>query len=101
MAEAIEGLDQGNLHRRIKRLLVERLLIDGIDPDDIGDDAPIREEFGLDSVDALELVLGLEQEFGVRIVTKGIARDSFQSVNTLAELVRGRLLDSKREDGGN
>jgi acyl carrier protein len=101
MAETIEGLDQGNFHRRIKRLLVERLLIDGINPDDIGDDAPIREEFGLDSVDALELVLGLEQEFGVQIVSKGIARESFQSVNTLVELVRGRLFDSEQEDETN
>jgi len=79
------------VHARIKKLIVERLFIDGLNPDELANDASLRDELGLDSVDALELLLGLEQEFGIVLVNNGVAPEVFQSVNTLAEFVEGIL----------
>lgn len=80
----------------IKRLLVERLFIEGLDPKDIGDDTPIAVELGLDSMDFLELTVGLEQEFGLEIVGKGVDRDAYESVSSIAELVEDRLKEREQ-----
>ena len=56
------------LAARIKDLIVSRLKLEGVSPSEIGDDSPLfGEGLGLDSIDALELVLAVEQTFGVRI----------------------------------
>ncbi len=80
-----------DIRARIKRLIVERLFLTGLDPNEIADDAPLSDQTGLDSVDALELVVGMEEEFGIEIVDKGLDQDSFRSVDSLAALVEGRL----------
>lgn len=83
------------LRARIKELLVERLFLEGLDPKQIPDDAPLSEEIGLDSIDALELVLGLEKEFGVRIVNGEVDPTAFRDVESLAKLVEERLAQPK------
>lgn len=80
---------------RIKKLIVTRLFIDGLDPETISNGDSLRDEIGLDSIDALELILGLEQEFGVQIVNTGVKRDSFYSVGTLATMVETCLLEQQ------
>ncbi len=72
---------------RLKRLIVERLKLN-IKPEDIGDDSPLfGEGLGLDSIDALELVVGLEQEFGVQVPDEAVGREAFASINALAGFV--------------
>ena len=57
-------------------------------PETIETDAPLfGEGLGLDSIDALELVLGLEKEFGVIIPDAEVGRKVFQSVRTMAQYV--------------
>ncbi len=85
------------LHPIIKRLIVERLFIDGLDPADMVDDDVLVDSLGLDSMDFLEIAVGLEQEFGLTIVGNGIDRDTMRSVNTLAVFVQAELL--KKENG--
>ena len=81
-------MDESDVRARIKRVIVERLMLEGLDPAAIQDEEPLfGEGLGLDSVDALELVLGLETEFGVRVQNEELARDSFASVAALATLV--------------
>lgn len=76
---------------RIKRLIVESLHLEGIAPDMIADDAPLfGEGLGLDSVDALELVVALEKEFGIRIKSQEIGREVFSSVATLSQFIEAR-----------
>ena len=76
------------LKSRIKRLIVERLKLE-TDPEEIADDQPLfGEGLGLDSIDALELVLGLEQEFGVKIEDEEVGGEALASVNALADFVR-------------
>ncbi len=73
---------------KVKELIVRRLKLT-IDPNTIKDDAPLfGEGLGLDSIDALELVVGLEQEFGVSIPDEDVGREAFASVNALVAYIR-------------
>lgn len=74
---------------RIRRVIVEQLRLEDTDPASIGDDAPLfgPEGLGLDSVDALELVVALEKEFGVRIEDRDVDQESLSSVRRLAEMI--------------
>ena len=82
---------------RIKRLIVDSLNLEGMKPEMIEDDAPLfGEGLGLDSVDALELVVALEKEFGIKIKSQEIGREVFSSVSTLSEFIAGR---ADRPDG--
>lgn len=77
---------------RIKQLIVSALHLQGTAPTDITDDGPLfGEGLGLDSIDALELVVALEKEFGVRIQSHEVGREAFASVSTLAAFIDGRL----------
>lgn len=82
------SFDNNQLKTEIKNLIVRRLKLE-IDPAGIVDDAPLfGEGLGLDSIDALELVVGLEQEFGISIPDEDVGREAFASVNALAEYVK-------------
>ncbi len=72
---------------RLKKLIIQRLKLQ-MEPDGIDDNAPLfGEGLGLDSIDALELVVGLEQEFGVQVPDEAVGREAFASINALAEFV--------------
>jgi acyl carrier protein len=75
---------------RLKTLIVATLKLDGVRPEDIPDDEPLigSPRFGLDSIDALELVLMIEKEFGVKIGSSEESRQALGSVNTLAAYLR-------------
>jgi acyl carrier protein len=83
MAEA-----SNDLIEKIKQLIIQRLKLVDMTPELIETDAPLfGEGLGLDSIDALELVLGLEKEFGVIIPDAEVGRKVFQSVRTMAQHV--------------
>jgi len=83
-----------DLKRRLKELLIERLRFEDMTPDDIDDDAPLfAGGLGLDSIDALEIVVMLESEFGIRVKNEGSARDNFRSISALANFVGDRLAE--------
>jgi acyl carrier protein len=76
---------------RIKRLIVESLHLDGLKPEMIDENAPLfGDGLGLDSVDALELVVALEKEFGIKIKSNEMDRQAFASVSALSRFVAGR-----------
>ena len=76
---------------RIKRLIVDSLNLEGLSPERITDDEHLfGDGLGLDSVDALELVVALEKEFGIRIKSQEIGREVFSSVSTLSQFIEGR-----------
>jgi acyl carrier protein len=82
-------LDDATLKADLKRLIVQRLRLEGLTPEKIGDDTQLfGDGLGLDSVDALELVVGLEQEYGIVIKSHEIDKTIFTSVQTLADFVR-------------
>ena len=77
-----------NLIEKIKQLIITRLKLVDMTPEMIENNAPLfGEGLGLDSIDALELVLGLEKEFGVVIPDAEVGKKVFQSVKTMAQYV--------------
>src|SRR5213080_5582793 len=81
-----------DLRRKLKELLIERLKFEDMTPDDIADDDPLfAGGLGLDSIDALEIVVMLESEFGIRVKNEGSARDNFRSISALADFVEQRI----------
>jgi acyl carrier protein len=72
----------------IRRLMVENLMLQ-IGPEEIGDAQPLfgPGSVGLDSVDALQLVVALDKTYGLKIADPEAARKILQSVNTIAETV--------------
>ncbi len=75
---------------RLKSLIVATLKLEGVRPEDIPDEEILigSPRFGLDSVDALELVLALEKEFGVKIGSSEESRQALATVNSLAAFIR-------------
>jgi acyl carrier protein len=86
--QAISGLES-----ELKRLIVEALVLEDIAPDEIESEAPLFVEgLGLDSIDALELAMALEERFGVKIEDDPDEnRRIFASVRSLAEFVSSQL----------
>ena len=85
-------MNHATIAQRIKHLLVDKLHLEGLSPESISDDMSLfGEGLGLDSVDALELVVALEKEFALRIQSHEVGREAFASVAALAAYVEGRL----------
>jgi acyl carrier protein len=76
------------LKLQIKQLLVENLMLQ-LRPEDIGDDQPLfgPASLGLDSVDALQLVVALDKQFGLKIPDSEAARGILADVNSIAAAV--------------
>jgi acyl carrier protein len=88
-----------SMRERIKRVLIDSLRLEGVTPEMIGDDDPLfGDGLGLDSVDALELVVALEKEYGFRIDSEQMNREDFSSVASLAAFVE-RLAGSPEVAG--
>ncbi|HUP47180.1 MAG TPA: phosphopantetheine-binding protein [Thermoanaerobaculia bacterium] len=87
-----------DLRRKLKELLIERLKFEDMTPDDLPDDEPLfAGGLGLDSIDALEIVVMLETEFGIKVKNEASARDSFRSVASLAAYIEQKLAREQTE----
>lgn len=84
--------NEEELRKQLKELIVRALRLDGVTAERFHDDTIIfGGELGLDSVDALELVVALEKAYGVTIRSHEIAKDDFASVRSLARFVARAL----------
>lgn len=74
--------------QRLKELMISELMLD-MTADEIGDDTPLfgPAGVGLDSVDALQLVVMIEKHFGFKMADQDQAKRILHSVNTIAEAV--------------
>ena len=76
------------LIEELKQKIVAALNLQEVKPADIKDDEPLfGAGLGLDSIDALELVVMLERDYGILIEEMSVAQKAFASVRTLAEFV--------------
>ncbi|QYM79614.1 acyl carrier protein [Horticoccus luteus] len=81
---------------RLKELIVTRLKLEDVRPEDLADDEPlIGSGLNLDSIDALELVVTLEKEFGIKISSSEESRAALASIAHLAEFIRSRADPSR------
>lgn len=75
--------------QELKEALIESLNLEDITPDEINNEAPLfgDEGLGLDSIDALEIILILERNYGIRIANPAEGKSIFYSVRTLADFI--------------
>lgn len=72
----------------LKQHLIEELNLEEMTPEQIDADAPLfGDGLGLDSIDALEIILILEKYYGVKLANTAEAKPVFYSVRTLAEYI--------------
>lgn len=83
MAENTEVRDQ------IKSMIVERLFLD-VAPEDIGDEDSLPEKYGVDSVNLFEIVVGLEEVFGVTLSDEELSVEAFSTVAKIADVVEAK-----------
>ena len=81
--------EEESLHAKIKEMMIDELMLEE-SADEIGNDTPIfgPEGLGLDSVDALQLVVGIEKSFGLKLSDSETAKGVLRSVDTIAEAIQ-------------
>jgi acyl carrier protein len=85
-------MEAAEVRQKLKELMVAELNLEGKAPSDIDDAAPLfGEGLGLDSLDALQLAMSVEERFGVKIPEGPEARPIFASVNALVTHIHGEL----------
>ncbi len=78
---------------KVKQMIIDSLRIEGMSPDEIETDAPLfGEGLGLDSIDALQLVVAMEKEFGVVVPDAATGTKVFASVRSMA----GYIADNRK-----
>lgn len=85
-------MDRNELKAALKRLVIDGLRLQDVRPEDIQDGAPIFVEgLGLDSVDALELVVLVEEKFNIQIPDEAVGKQAFASIDALTDYVAVEL----------
>ncbi len=72
----------------LKKEIIEVLNLEGVKPEDIDADAPLfGDGLGLDSIDALELIVLLEKNYGIKLENPNQGREIFTTVRSMAEYI--------------
>ena len=76
------------LIKEIKKNIIEVLDLEDLTPEDIENDAPLfGEGLGLDSIDALELIVMMEKEYGIKLKNPAEGKEIFKSINVMAQYI--------------
>ena len=76
------------LIKKLKMQIIEALNLEDMTPGDIDDKAPLfGEGLGLDSIDALELIVLMEKEYGIKLKNPAEGKQIFQSVEVMAKYI--------------
>lgn len=72
----------------LKKEIITALNLEDLSPEDIDDDAPLfGEGLGLDSIDALELIVLLEKKYGIKLESPNKGKEVFKSIAVIAKYV--------------
>jgi len=84
-----------NLMSDLKQQIIAQLNLKDLKPEDIGDDQPLFVEgLGLDSIDALELIVLLQQQYKIKLANAEEGQSVFYSVRTMAQYIRDHQPES-------
>jgi acyl carrier protein len=83
-------MSEERMEDQLKEMIVERLFM-RIAPGEIEEDKSLIDEYGVDSVSLLELVVGIEEVFGVTIEDEEFSVANFETVTALAAFVRSKM----------
>ena len=87
MEEIVSNSEE--LCKYLKKMIIDTLRLEEITAEEIKDDVPLfKEGLGLDSIDALELVVAIENIFNVIIEDEDVGKRAFASVNALARFIQ-------------
>lgn len=76
------------LKAQLKEQILEALSLEEIKPEEIDDNAPLfGEGLGLDSIDALELIVLMEKQYGIKLSNPAEGKEVFKSINVMAEYI--------------
>jgi acyl carrier protein len=79
-----------SLKTEIKELIIETLNIKNIRAEEVQDDVPLfspQNALELDSIDAIELVMAIQEKYQVRIADQNVARNVLESINSIADFI--------------
>ncbi len=73
----------------LKLQIIDALNLEDMTPEDIDDDAPLfGDGLGLDSIDALELIVILDKHYGIKLASPAQGKEVFKSINCIADYIR-------------
>ena len=79
-------------NEKLKTIIIEELNLEDVTPEEIDDDSPLfGDGLGLDSLDAVELVVQVQRHFGVEIKDMEEGRQAFQSIRALRNFIAERI----------
>ncbi|MCH4823176.1 phosphopantetheine-binding protein [Gramella lutea] len=77
-----------DLHTELKKSIIEQLNLEDMEVSDIENDEHLfGDGLGLDSIDALELIVLLEKDYGIKLTDPNQGKEIFNSVNTIADFI--------------
>lgn len=77
-----------NLRLQLKEKIIEQLNLEDLSVEDINnEDLLFGDEIGLDSIDALELIVLLEKDYGIKLTDPAQGKEVFESVETMAQFI--------------
>ena len=71
----------------IKGLIIELLNLHHLNPDELTADTLLHDDLGLDSIDILEIVVGIENKYGVRIESSEKGKEIFKSLGSISNFI--------------
>ena len=72
----------------LKKQIIDALNLEGLTPDDIDNDAPLfGDGLGLDSIDALEIIVILDKYYGIKLANAAEGKTIFRSINSIADYI--------------
>jgi acyl carrier protein len=90
--------DSAKLRLFLKEMIIESLKLEEFSVEEIDDDAPLfKEGLGLDSIDALELVVAIEKNFNVIIEDEDVGKEAFGSIKILAEFIQREYSETGKD----
>lgn len=77
-----------NLRTELKQSIIKELNLEDMEPEDISNDEPLfGDGLGLDSIDALELIVLLEKDYGIKLTDPAQSKEIFVSIEQMASYI--------------